>query len=40
LVQGQSSSGKLFGSTSSSMLRGVLGCLLMNPPRSSISTIW
>src|SRR5437867_10144371 len=40
LVQGQSSSGKPFGSTSSSMLRGVLGFLLMNPPRSSVSTIW
>jgi putative ABC transport system substrate-binding protein len=35
----QSSSGSRLGSTSSSMLRGVLGRLLMNPRRSSVSTI-
>ena len=34
LVWGQGSSGKYLGSTSTSMLRGVLGCLLMNPPRA------
>jgi hypothetical protein len=33
-------SGSCLGSTSSSMLRAVLGCLLMNPCRSSVSTIW
>jgi transcriptional regulator with GAF, ATPase, and Fis domain len=37
---GQSSSGSWAGSTRSSMLRGVLGCLLMKPSRSSVSTIW
>jgi hypothetical protein len=36
----QSSSGSCLGSTSSSMLRAVRGCLLMNPARSSVSTIW
>jgi len=36
----QSNSGRCFGSTSTSMLRATLGCLLMNPARSSVSTIW
>jgi hypothetical protein len=40
LDRGQSSSGRCCGSTSSSMLRAVLGCLLMNPARSSVNTIW
>lgn len=40
LHRGQSSSGRCCGSTSSSMLRAVLGCLLMNPARSSVNTIW
>ena len=40
LKPAQSSSGRSCGSTSSSMLRAVLGCLLMKPCRSSISTIW
>jgi hypothetical protein len=35
----QSRSGSWVGSTSSSMLRGVLGCLRMKPARSSVSTI-
>ena len=38
--KGQISSGRCLGSTSTSMLRGILGCLLMNPARSSVSTIW
>ena len=37
---GQSSSGRCLGSTSSSMLRATLGCFLMKPARSSVSTIW
>jgi len=37
---GQISSGRSFGSTRTSMLRGVLGCRLMRPARSSVSTIW
>jgi len=40
LNPGQSSSGRDFGSTRSSILRATLGCLLMKPCRSSISTIW
>src|SRR3954451_21790073 len=40
LNRDQSSSGRRFGSTSNSMLRGVLGLRLMNPARSSVSTIW
>jgi len=36
----ESSSGSCLGSTSTSMLRGVRGCLLMKPARSSVSTIW
>src|SRR5262245_44268547 len=35
-----SSSGRYFESTSTSMLRAVLGCLLMKPARSSVNTIW
>jgi hypothetical protein len=35
----QSRSGSWVGSTSSLMLRGVLGCLRMKPARSSVSTI-
>ena len=35
-----SSSGRTFGSTRNSMLRATLGCLLMKPARSSVSTIW
>jgi Barrel-sandwich domain of CusB or HlyD membrane-fusion len=37
---GQSNSGRCLGSTSSSMLRGVLGCLLMKLARSRVNTIW
>ena len=40
LVPGQSNSGSCVGSTSSSMLRAVLGCRLMKPACSSVSTIW
>ena len=40
LDPGQSSSGSCCGSTSTSMLRATLGCLLMKPARSSVSTIW
>jgi site-specific recombinase XerD len=40
LGPGQSSSGRHRGSTSSSMLRAVLGLRLMTPARSSVSTIW
>ena len=40
LDPGQSSSGSCFGSTSSSMLRAALGCRLMKPARSSVTTIW
>jgi len=36
----QISSGRSFESTRTSMLRGVLGCLVMRPARSSVSTIW
>src|SRR6202035_555546 len=36
----QSSSGSWAGSTSTSMLRGVRGCLRMNPALSSVTTIW
>jgi len=37
---GQISSGRSFGSTRTSMLRGVLGFLPMKPAPSSVSTIW
>ena len=37
---GQSNSGRCLASTSSSMLRGILGCLLMKPARSRVNTIW
>ena len=37
---GHSNSGRCVGSTSTSMLRATLGCRLMNPARSSVSTIW
>ena len=40
LKPGQISSGRCFGSTSTSMLRATLGCLLMKPARSSVNTIW
>ena len=33
-------SGRCSGSTSNSMLRAILGFLLMNPARSSVNTIW
>ncbi len=35
-----SSSGRYFGSTSSSMLRAILDLRLINPARSRVSTIW
>jgi hypothetical protein len=37
---GHSNSGRFVGSTSTSMLRATLGCRLMKPARSSVSTIW
>ena len=40
LNAGHSSSGRSFGSTRTSILRGTLGCLLMKPARSSVNTIW
>ena len=40
LNRGQSSSGRCFGSTSSSMLRATFGCLRMKPARSRVNTIW
>jgi hypothetical protein len=40
LNPGQSSSGRCFGSKSTSMLRATLGCLLIKPARSSVTTIW
>lgn len=40
LHAGHNSSGNWRGSTRSSMLRATPGCLLMNPARSSVSTIW
>ena len=33
-------SGRCSGSTSNSILRAILGFLLMNPSRSSVNTIW
>ena len=40
LNPGQSSSGRCFGSKSTSMLRATLGRLLIKPARSSVTTIW
>jgi hypothetical protein len=40
LIWDQRRTGRVFGSTSISMLRATPGCLRMKPARSSVSTIW